>query len=111
VLSGNSDLTTNSLTVYAEIESNISDINRSNQVNVFPNPGNGIINVQYESIATDKINIHIIDMTGKTLMQKEYGFSNTQFKTSIDINSFDKGQYYLILRQGETKIVKSIILQ
>lgn len=108
---GDIDLITNTLTIYAETESNISDINKSNQVNIFPNPGNGIINVEYWLTTSDKINIQIIDLAGKILMQKVYKYSSTKFKTSLDINHFDKGQYYLILRQGDTKIVKSVVFQ
>ncbi|MEN8121136.1 MAG: T9SS type A sorting domain-containing protein [Bacteroidota bacterium] len=111
ILRESMSLNTNSLTIYAENESNISDLNISNRVNIFPNPVIGIINVEYDLITNEKINIQIIDVAGKTLMQKVYGFSNKEFKTSIDINHLDKGSYYLILRQGETKIGKSIIFQ
>ncbi len=110
-LLGNLNLTTNSLTIFADIESGISDVNDNNQIRIFPNPTNGIINVEYMSSTNDKINIQIIDALGKKIIQKEYRFSNTQFKTTIDVNSIDKGQYYLILNQGKTKVVKSIILQ
>jgi len=77
----------------------IETINSLSDLSIFPNPTNGIINIE-----TDKtITVEIFDISGKTIY---YGA-----ETKIDISKNKKGLYFLRLVANPEVKVKKIMLQ
>jgi subtilisin family serine protease len=77
--------------------------NLSGSINIFPNPTDGLININgLEGI----INIEIIDVTGKAILK-----SKSQSNTSkIDISDLPNGIYFVRLESAENRFVQKIVL-
>ena len=76
--------------------SSTSVFDKSNEVNIFPNPAKNILNIQtYKSF--DRI--EIIDQLGKTIINKDF------YKT-LNISTLSKGMYTINLYKGNEKIYK-----
>ena len=78
-----------------QIESNFS---------IYPNPSNGIINVQ----AAEKINtVNVYNMIGNLVMVRN--ISNTQ--TTLDIEKLTNGIYFIELNFDNGSIINSKIIK
>lgn len=62
-------------------------------VNLFPNPVNDVLNIQYSGNSLNEMQIEIFDVTGKSiLVQKFYNVESGQ-QISLNVNSLRKGIY------------------
>ncbi|GAG76989.1 unnamed protein product, partial [marine sediment metagenome] len=52
---------------------------------VYPNPSNGIINIQFTSKNTSDVEITVFDLLGRKIRQKVFLTNNISFKESIQI--------------------------
>ncbi len=85
-------------TNYLQLEENL--------VNVYPNPANDIIHIDYnESFDHEVQQIEIQNIIGKTV------FFSTQKQSKIDIQNFPKGIYFLNLSCNNGILSKKIIIQ
>jgi hypothetical protein len=77
------------------IDVNTSSINELNtfELTIFPNPASELINI---SIPFNKANMKIIDVNGKVLI-------NEPFSKTVNISSFSKGNYIVIISKGNQK--------
>ena len=84
----------------------IADQKKDNGMQVFPNPGNGLINIRLA--ATGKIDVELCDLTGRTVLEK-----NDQLSAfSLDLSSYPCGVYFLKATDGKSfSAVQKIILQ
>ncbi|MBN1768669.1 MAG: T9SS type A sorting domain-containing protein [Prolixibacteraceae bacterium] len=86
---------TTSLTLISDIEQIISDL----AFKVFPNPSNGIFNIQCQG----KYNIQVFDLNGKIVMEK-------QIENSEQINLIQKGTYIIQSNDGQTKKSQKVVV-
>ena len=68
-----------------------------NNINIYPNPSNGIINITNSN--NSKLNV--IDSNGKVVL-------NTTINGSIDLSNLETGIYYLIIVKNTTTITRTI---
>ncbi|MBK7967078.1 MAG: T9SS type A sorting domain-containing protein [Bacteroidetes bacterium] len=62
-----------------------------NQITMFPNPSTGVVQVVFEGLDGDKINVEVFDVLGKLIFTKKMlTNSNT---ISLTINNFNNGLY------------------
>lgn len=78
--------------------------NKLNDINVYPNPSNGIINIQ--SINNDEYNVEVYNVIGNLLFQ-----SNEQGNSMIDLSSFGDGVYIINLSNENHSISKRVVIQ
>lgn len=86
---------TTSLTLFSDIEQIVSDL----AYKVFPNPSNGIFNIQCQG----KNNIQVFDLNGKIVMEK-------QIENSGQINLIQKGTYIIQLNNGKTNTSQKVVV-
>jgi hypothetical protein len=75
---------------WTSIESAKSDF----EINVMPNPTNGIINIEIAN--KDFLDIELRDLSGRLFYQ-----GNIKSKTSIDLSDFQNGLYILLIRDKD----------
>ena len=73
-------------------------------MNVFPNPVSDILNISTETIADDA-SIRILNLVGQEMLWQRITSDNTR----MDVNTFTKGIYFIILESGGESIVKKFI--
>lgn len=86
--------------------SSISDEDIVSNVNIYPNPSIGAINVHILNIDEVSI-IKIISATGKILLQKE----TDNNLTSIDITNYQDGIYYIEITNSQMNEVRKVVLR
>lgn len=83
----------------------VQDIAMSNDIHVFPNPANGVVNISFAKKPTVISHITLTDVSGAkyletTLFQRE---------NKIDIASLKSGVYFVTIKHEETIVVKKIL--
>ncbi len=91
---------------YTEVEEQIiSDIN------VFPNPSNGILNISGNIISsTEKISFDISNMTGQVILQESIS-NNGTLQHRINLEGIENGIYLLKIKSGEQQFTTTFIVQ
>jgi hypothetical protein len=74
-------------------------------VNVFPNPTNGVFEININTI--DANSIRVMDITGKLMFERKI----TSLNESIDMTGFPKGVYVLYISGNNFSINKKLILE
>jgi subtilisin-like proprotein convertase family protein len=68
--------------------------------NVYPNPSNGIINIQFTSKNTSDVEITVFDLLGRKISQNVFLTNNIFFKESLNIGQISGGIYILQVKRG-----------
>ena len=89
VSNGGDDITPND-------NKSIIPINNS-EFSVYPNPTNGIFNIEYNLIEAMRISLSIVDINGKEVISifKDKNETNQHYKLQIEINQFADGVYFI----------------
>lgn len=83
-------------------------VNAEEEVEIFPNPSNGIFSIHSPALNSEEQFIEIYNMLG----EKIYSTLNSKQGTySVDISHYSKGIYYVKLYKGEKICTKKIIVQ
>ena len=78
---------------------------------VFPNPSNGLFNVQFNSIAINS-NLKVLNLLGQEIFsQALVQSSNGMFESQIDLSDYPNGIYLIDLKIDNQTIVKKISKQ
>ncbi len=84
---------------------NIEEINdNAHQINVYPNPSNDLINIEYKKEHKDMI-IELFDVQGRKLVSKE--MKNNETKKQINLNSFSIADYFLRISTKDGELLKT----
>jgi hypothetical protein len=75
-------------------------------VEIFPVPSRGIVNVIYESNSFDNILINVFDLTGKIVYKEEFNGINHQ----MNLEHLAGGTYVVRFNQGKNQVVKRLII-
>lgn len=79
-------------------------------VNFYPNPNNGIFNLEFETVEEGDMTLNIYDQNGKTVYKEMLTEFEGDYRNRIDISNRANGAYYLqIIQNGQTfnkKILK-----
>lgn len=84
--------------------------NKGVQIVTLPNPTQGSFKLSVSGMK-DMMNLQIINITGKTIYQKENIEVNGNFNMMIDLTGNSNGIYYIYLEGDKSSFFKKIILQ
>ncbi|MEI6123067.1 MAG: aryl-sulfate sulfotransferase [Bacteroidota bacterium] len=74
------------------------------ELDIFPNPTNGIININEDFISNNSFQVYVRNSVGKIIYQEKNA-------RNIDLSAFGNGIYYISLRTDDNKIInKKVIL-
>ncbi len=84
--------------------------NTLNNFTLYPNPNKGSFTIQFDSKTNSDIAISVYDLRGRTIMSNKY--SNTGlFSQNINLDRVQSGVYMVTVQDGDTKVVKRIIVE
>ncbi|MES2545548.1 MAG: zinc-dependent metalloprotease family protein [Bacteroidota bacterium] len=76
---------------------------------LYPNPNKGNFTVQFDSKTNTDIAISVYDLRGRVIISNKY--SNTGlFSQNVNLNSVQSGIYMVTVQDGDTKVVKKIVV-
>lgn len=84
--------------------SSIERFSKNNFFNVYPNPSNGILTIDWQQAETTAT-YELVDLTGKILMQ-----GNTTPQTTIDISNIQRGIYFVKLSTAKFSATVRVFL-
>jgi len=79
------------------------------EIQISPIPTKDIVTVTYQGTTTENMTLHIYDITGKLIIQKEYISDEGRNRLSIDLSREATGLYLLQLNNGTERITKNIM--
>jgi poly(beta-D-mannuronate) lyase len=86
----------------------ISDETLANQIKLFPNPANTILNIKTVLNSVDKI--QIFTLTGKKVIERKVFSNNAVF--DIDVSKLAKGSYFVVFsRENQLKSSKIVLIK
>lgn len=109
VVDGNKEV---SATFEADGSSDLNAINNTNGIEVFPNPLQNVINLNFELNSSDLVEVNLLDISGrlvKSLLNENFSAGVHSF--SFNIAEFSGGVYFLHIKKGSepnTQIVRII---
>lgn len=112
ILTENGTCTSPLVEVQAVVESCAAlgeDVAFKNSINLFPNPNNGQFEVNFNAKKGADVNIEVIDIVGKTILNQSLKNSTGFVKQTIAMKNFSKGVYLLNLTYEEKTYTKRFI--
>ena len=88
----------------------ISGLIQSSQLSVFPNPSNGVFNLELTADKALTGQIDVMDVTGRRVYTQQFSTSGL-YKSSVILSNCAKGFYLLQLKTSQGVATKSISLQ
>lgn len=78
----------------------------------YPNPSNGIVNLEWKNGNSDQVNAQIYDLQGKLIFEQTFN-SNKKFTNTevLDLTNFTTGNYFLKLESDHKLGTQKIIIQ
>lgn len=78
----------------------------------YPNPSNGIVNIEWNNSESSNVNAQLYDLSGKLILEKTYNSNNTfTSKEIIDLSHLNTGNYFLKIESDQKVGTEKIILQ
>jgi len=90
---------------------NIINVNNDNSiVSIFPNPSNGIFNIELNSNSKIALEFYITDITGKIVFESSFNVDNTN-SLNLNLSHLSKGLYFLKYSNENQNSIQKIIIQ
>lgn len=99
------------LTQHPEVLSwptDVTTIEKNNAFDVFPNPSNGVINVNFATTPQHLQSVTVLSLAGQVLMQVPF---NGQRNYSMDMSTMARGMYIIQCRFEDGVVNRKVILQ
>lgn len=75
----------------------IDEVDALNSIKVFPNPSNGIINIEFNNVNSNIVNIDVTDMIGRQVFTLQDKPLQQHYNKQVDLSNLEKGIYVLRL--------------
>ncbi len=92
--------------------SNTGSVNRfTSQIDVFPNPSEGTLNIQFTGTSANSFLIRITDVSGRIISEKQYGKFNGQLNEKLNLADQPKGVYMVEVVTERESYNTKVVLQ
>ncbi len=79
-------------------------------VDVYPNPGNGIMNLDIAYPGKARVQLEVLSTDGKKVFEKETSILD-ELKSTLDLSHLPKGMYTLSVKVGNDIQMKKVVIQ
>jgi hypothetical protein len=91
-------------------DSGIESATSDDQINVFPNPSDGFINITSNNFGSENVEIEISDCLGKILYRSAINANTLIDGLRLDMSGFPQGIYFLKIKTVQGRFVRKIML-
>lgn len=84
---------------------------RSDQFSVYPNPSDGLFNLELKTDNTENLNLTLIDLSGKVLKQEMIRLNEGENKFQFNVDELASGSYYLVLKSDRINNRTKVVIQ
>ncbi len=94
-----------------ELGSSYINIEESTEIKVYPNPNNGMFEIQCNLKKVTDLSVKLVNLSGQVVYNKTLKTEDKQFKKSISIPKNIKGTYFILIESGKKKFQKTIVIE
>lgn len=91
--------------------SGIEHLEEGASVNVFPNPTEGILNVQLDGWTSEDLRVEVSTLTGQVVLSQNTNNMPSAYLTAVDMGSLSAGTYLLRLTSNHNTVVRKVQLK
>ncbi|HSI91409.1 MAG TPA: T9SS type A sorting domain-containing protein [Adhaeribacter sp.] len=107
----NTDATTNGIFKFnGTVATGLSNTEFSKNLNIFPNPGNGILNIQLEKTNGSPVSLTLSDALGRQVYTQKEAAPAGAFNKQLELHNLPKGVYMLQVQTGDNMSVRKIVI-
>ncbi|MCX7742964.1 MAG: T9SS type A sorting domain-containing protein [Flavobacteriales bacterium] len=81
------------------------------QLNVYPNPTEGEVFVQFVFDGTKNIQIRMVDLAGRLIYSRNMGTYSGMYSSILDLSGQPAGTYLMFIQAGEHTKVQRIVVK
>ncbi|MCW3120834.1 MAG: C-terminal target protein [Flavipsychrobacter sp.] len=89
----------------------VKSVNATNGINVFPNPSNGVLNIQWQNQQTGIATVVITDMVGREVYHSALNVYETSGSSAIDLKGLNDGIYLISITSGTINYSAKLFIQ
>lgn len=78
---------------------------------LYPNPAQNTVNINFELATLSDVQLEIKNLLGKTVYTSKYKTSNHSFKEQINVSTFNKGVYFVVITVSDKPYTKRLIVE
>ena len=78
-------------------------------LNINPNITSGNINIRFLQTEASKVQLSVVDLSGKTVINKEQATSKGMNNINMDLGQLANGLYYVKILDGENSYIQSVL--
>lgn len=78
---------------------------------IFPNPTNGMVNIQFGTPKDSQIKLDIRDLAGRSILKQELSKSGTYYRQQLDLSYLSSGLYFVIIRNADRTQVRKLMIE
>ena len=82
----------------------------SGNINIYPNPSSGTVNISLDSEINGQVNITIYDLLGNRIEDFSWQKQNEQFLQQFRLSTLSKGIYNVVLQLNGTPFVRKLVI-
>ncbi len=83
----------------------------SSTFNIYPNPANDHLTIDFSSDNAENYSLHLMDMIGQTIISDNKTSVVGDNQIQLNLNGLAKGIYILNIQKGDANMIKKIIVQ
>jgi hypothetical protein len=92
------------------IPTGIADVAASINLNAYPNPSNGLMNVYFESASSANYNVRITNAIGQVVYEETLSNFNGIYSKELDLTKYGKGVYVLSVANSAVQQVQKLVV-
>jgi subtilisin-like proprotein convertase family protein len=77
---------------------------------LYPNPNKGNFTISFNSDNSEKINVRVFDIGGRSVFNKEYQ-NNGLFNENMHLDNLQSGVYLVKVQNGSKQLTKKIVIE
>ncbi len=96
--------------VNVDLTAGINDYQLFNELTVFPNPTEDVVDVRFELLEATGVQVSVVDLLGRTLQTHRHQLPNGKQRLQLNLAHLSSGLYSLVLSTEYHQIQKKIIV-
>lgn len=84
---------------------------RDHDINLFPNPSNGVLSVNFNSDKKSSLIVKVYDQQGKEVYSEIVKNFSGEYSNQLDLSKKGKENYILKITQDENTYIKKFIIE
>lgn len=84
----------------------VDDVSSVKDFTMFPNPTNGLLNVEFNLVSSQRVSFDVLDLTGRLVISKDLGVLPAGYSLQqIDLSGHSQGLYLMNMNVNDGRVV------